>query len=125
MHFALRGYLLVALTALLGIAGLWTDDPAFATGWLFPAVLLLGGLAVEAWYAQRTRVELRMHVEGRLKLGRAATAAFVFRHDRGRAQTLQYARALPAAFRQGTEVRQVELPAHEELRDGIELMPLL
>jgi uncharacterized protein (DUF58 family) len=125
MHFALRGYFLVALTALLGIAGLWTDDPAFATGWLFPAVLLLGGLAVEAWYAHGTRVELRMHVEGRLKLGRAAAGAFAFTHDRRRALTLQYARALPAAFRQNAEVREVELPAGEELRDGIELMPLL
>jgi uncharacterized protein (DUF58 family) len=125
MHFALRGYLLVALTALLGIAGLWTDDPAFATGWLFPAALLLGGLAVEAWYAHRTRVELRMHVEGRLKLGRPTAGAFAFRHDRGRVQTLQYPRALPAAFRQGTEVTQIALPAEEELRDGIELMPLL
>src|SRR5512144_2289396 len=107
MHFAVRGYLLVALTALLGIAGLWTDDPAFATGWLFPATLLLGGLAVEAWYARGTHVGLRMHVAGRLKLGRTAPCAFAFRHDRRRAQTLQYARALPIAFRQGTEVRVV------------------
>jgi len=125
VHFAVRGYLLVALIALLGVAGLWTDDPAFATGWLFPAVLLLGGLAIEAWYAHGTRVELRMHLAGRLKLGRATTGAFAFRHDRGRAQTLLYPRALPVAFRQGTEVRQVELPAHEECRDDVELMPLL
>jgi uncharacterized protein (DUF58 family) len=125
MHFAVRGYLLVALTALLGVAGLWTDDPAFATGWLFPAVLLLGGLAFEAWYARGTHVVLRMHVEGRLKLGRAAPGAFAFRHDRRRPVTLQYARALPAAFRQHAQVREVELPAGEELRDEIELMPLL
>jgi uncharacterized protein (DUF58 family) len=125
MHFALRGYLLVALIALLAIAGLWTDDPVFATGWLFPAVLLLGGLAVEAWYAHGTRVELRMHLDGRLKLGRAVPAAFAFRHDRRRTLTLQYARALPAAFRQSAEVREIELPAGSELRDDVELMPLL
>src|SRR6476620_2338905 len=119
MHFAIRGYLLVALTALLGVAGLWTDDAAFATGWLFPAVVLLGGLAVEAWYAYGTRVELRMHVPGRLKLGRATQAAFAFRHDRGRAQMLLYPRALPAAFRQGAEVRQVKLPADEEWHDEV------
>jgi uncharacterized protein (DUF58 family) len=125
MHFAVRGYLLVSLIALLGVAGLWTDDPAFATGWLFPAVLLLAGLAVEAWYAHGTRVELRMDVAGRLKLGRAAAAAFAFRHDRGRAQRLQYARVLPVAFRQGTEVHEVELPAGDERRDDVELMPVL
>ena len=123
MHFALRGYLLIALTALLGIAGLWADDPAFATGWLFPAVLLLGGLAVEAAYAHGTRIDLRMHLAGRLKLGRATAGAFEFTHNRRRALTLLYARALPAAFRQNTEVRQVELPP-EEWRDDVELMPL-
>ena len=30
MHFALRGYLFIALTALLGVAGTWSDVPAFA-----------------------------------------------------------------------------------------------
>jgi uncharacterized protein (DUF58 family) len=128
MHFALRGYFLVALTALLGIAGLWTDDPAFATGWLFPAVVLLGGLAFEAWYAYGTRIELRMHIPGRLKLGRAVTGAFEFSHNRRRALTLMYARALPPAFRQGTEVREIALPPikdAEAWRDDIELVPLL
>ncbi len=110
---------------MLGVAGLWTDDPAFATGWLFPAVLLLGGLAVEAWYAHGTHVVLRMYVQGRLRLGCATPGAFAFRHDRGRAQTLLYARALPVAFRQGTEVRQVQLPADEEWLDDVELVPLL
>jgi len=123
VHFALRGYLLIALTALLGIAGLWADDPAFTTGWLFPAVLLLAGLAIEAWYAHGTRIELRMHVAGRLKLGRETPGAFAFTHNRRRPLTLLYARALPAAFRQGTEVREVELPA-AECRDPIGLLPL-
>ena len=125
MHFALRGYLLVALIALLGVAGLWADDPAFATGWLFPAVLLFAGLGVEAWYAHGTRVELRMRIEGRLKLGRAAQGAFVFTHNRRRAQTLLYARALPPAFRQAAQVREIELPGGDEFADGIEIMPLL
>jgi uncharacterized protein (DUF58 family) len=125
VHFAVRGYLLVALTALLAVAGLWTDDPAFATGWLFPAVLLLGGLALEAWYAHGTTVELRMHVAGRPKLGRALRGGFAFRHDRRRALTLQYARVLPAAFRQSTEVKEVVLPPGEEHVDDVELVPLL
>ena len=54
MHFALRGYLFVALTALLGVAGTWSDVPAFAGAWLLPAFLLLPGLALEAWYLRGT-----------------------------------------------------------------------
>ena len=125
MHFAVRGYFLVALIALLALAGTWSDDPAFATGWIFPAVFLLGGLAVEAWYARGTQVTLAMRIAQRLKLGRGVTGQFVFAHNRRRAQRLQYARALPESFRQNTQVREIELPADAERRDGIELMPLL
>jgi len=37
MHFALRGYLFIALTALLGVAGTWSDEPAFVGAWMLPA----------------------------------------------------------------------------------------
>src|SRR3954462_15923797 len=124
MHLAVRGYFLIALIALLGVAGTWTDDAAFATGWLFPAVLLLAGLAIEAWYAHGTRVDLRMRM-GRLKLGRAVAGAFAFTHNRRRRQRLQYARTLPAAFRQGAQIREIDLPAGDGMRDEIELMPVL
>ncbi|HEV7608164.1 MAG TPA: DUF58 domain-containing protein [Steroidobacteraceae bacterium] len=124
MHFALRGYLFIALTALLGVAGTWSEVPAFAGAWLVPAFLLLLGLAFEAWYMRGTRVKVRMHVDERLKLGRPASGAFAFSHNRGRELTLQYARVLPAALRQTTDVRSVELPADEELLDPAALLPL-
>ena len=110
MHFAVRGYLFVALTALLGVAGTWSDDPAFAGAWLFPAFLLLAGLAIEAWYQRGTRLTVRMQVDSRLKLGRPAAGAFAFEHNRGRELRLQYARVLPVALRQTEEVREIALP---------------
>ena len=99
MHFALRGYLFIALIALLGVAGTWSEVPAFAGAWLLPAFLLLTGLALEAWYLRGTRVTLRMRIDERLKLGRPAKGAFAFAHNRSRELVLQYARVLPA----GTE----------------------
>ena len=72
MHLARRGYLLIVLMALLGIAGTWSDDPAFEGAWLLPAFLLLAGLALEAWYLRGTQVSVRMRLEPRLKLGRAS-----------------------------------------------------
>jgi len=84
LHFALRGYLFVALTALLGVAGTWSDAPAFSGAWLLPAFLLLAGLAAEAWYLRGTRLALHMRVDSRLKLGHAAQAAYVFDHNRAR-----------------------------------------
>jgi uncharacterized protein (DUF58 family) len=124
MHFALRGYLFVALTALLGVAGTWSEVPAFAGAWLLPAFLLLLGLAFEAWYLRGTKVDLRMRIDERLKLGRRAMGAFAFAHNRGRELVLQYARVLPPALRQTTEVRRVALPPEEELLDPADLMPL-
>jgi uncharacterized protein (DUF58 family) len=124
VHFALRGYLFIVLIALLGVAGTWSDDPAFSGAWMWPTFLLLAGLALEAWYLQRTRVSVRMHLESRLKLGRPIAGAYAFQHNRGRDLTLQYARVLPAALRQNTEVRSIVLHADEETRDGTELLPL-
>ncbi len=124
MHLARRGYLFIVLTALLGVAGTWSDDPAFSGAWLFPAFLLLAGLALEAWYQHGTRLAVHMQVDSRLKLGRAAGGAFAFEHNRGRDLTLQYARVLPPALLQTTDVREVVLPPEDELRDPIALLPL-
>ena len=124
MHFALRGYLFVALTALLAVAATWSDVPAFAGAWLLPASLLLTGLAIEAWYLRGTRLTLAMRYDDRLKLGRTTRGAFAFEHNRGREIVVQYARVLPPALRQSVEVRHVAVPPEEELRDPADLLPL-
>src|SRR5690348_2585388 len=124
MHLAQRGYLLIVLMALLGIAGTWSDDPAFESAWLLPAFLLLAGLAVEAWYLRGTQVSVRMRLEPRLKLGRPSRGAFAFEHNRGLGLRLQYARALPAALRQLNEVRELSLPPGEESSDEFAVLPL-
>jgi uncharacterized protein (DUF58 family) len=124
MHFALRGYLFIMLTALLGVAGTWSDEPAFASAWLFPAFLLLAGLAAEAWYWRGTKFAARMRLESRLKLGRPASGALTLSHNRGRELTLQYARVLPPQVRQSSEVREIVLPPGEPLREPVELLPL-
>jgi uncharacterized protein (DUF58 family) len=124
MHFALRGYLFVALTALLGVAGMWSEVPGFAGAWLLPAFLLLAGLSLEAWYLRGTKVTVRMAFDERLKLGRAVNGAFGFAHNRGRELTLQYACVLPPALRQTTEVRCVALPPEEEKLDPADILPL-
>jgi uncharacterized protein (DUF58 family) len=123
VHFAFRGYLFIGLIALLGVASTWTDEAAFNGAWMWPVFLLLTGLAAEAWYLRGTEVSVRMHYDTALKLGRPVKGAFAFEHNRGRDLVLQYARVLPAAFRQGTEVRDVILHADEETFDDIELMP--
>lgn len=124
MHLALRGYLFIALTALLAIAGTWSEDPTFDGAWIWPAFLLLVGLSAEAWYLRGTQVDVRMDVPERLKLGRATAGAFAFQHNRGRDLVVQYARVLPAAMSQSTDVHDLTLPPEEETRDPASLLPL-
>jgi uncharacterized protein (DUF58 family) len=128
MHFAVRGYLFIALIALLGIAGTWSDEPVFAGAWLLPAFLLLAGLAAEAWYARGTRVDMHVRLDSRLRLGRPAHGAFAFNHNRGREIELQYARVLPPALAQSTAksmaIGRVTVPPEDGLRDPCHLVPL-
>ncbi len=124
MHFAVRGYLLLALTALLALAGTWTDEPAFASAWLFPVTVLLAGLAVEAWYLRGTRVSVRMRFDEALRLGRPARGAFAFEHNRRRRLALQYVRAWPEALAARDEVRLVDLVPGQETADAAELVPV-
>ena len=96
MHFALRGYLFVALIALLGVAGTWSEEPAFAGAWLLPAFLLLAGLAFEAWYLRGTRVTCACaSTSGSSSAGRRR-ARSRSRTTAAASSTLQYARVLPA-----------------------------
>jgi uncharacterized protein (DUF58 family) len=124
MHFSVRGYLFIGLIALLGIAGTWSDEPAFATAWMFPAFLLLAGLAVEAWYLRGTRLTVRLRLAARLKLGHPVNGAYAFEHNRRRELRLQYARTLAAAIRHENEVREITLLPGEETRDALAMLPL-
>ena len=47
MHLARRSYLLVMLTAVIAIAGIWSTDQLLVRLWHVPAALLLLGLAAE------------------------------------------------------------------------------
>lgn len=124
MHFALRGYLFIVLTAILGIAGTWSDEPAFAGAWLWPAFLLLLGLALEAWYLKGTTVTARVEAAERFKLGKPVKGAFVFEHNRARELELEYAAVLPSALARTNEVRRLALPEEAEVRDEASIVPL-
>src|SRR5688572_1698047 len=66
MHLAARGYYLLVLTALLAVAGIWADHPAFESFWRASAIALLLGLAFEGWAMRRTAVTASIEVEPRL-----------------------------------------------------------
>lgn len=124
MHLAERGYALVVLTAVLAIAGLWTESAADASLWVWPAVLLVGGLIAERRLARRTTIRADIETAGRALLGRPQEGTFAFRNDSSRSVTLEFATAVPAGIEAVEEVRVVHAPGGGVGRDRISLLPI-
>lgn len=124
MHLAQRAYLLIALTAVLGVADLWSEDAALDALWTWPAVLLAAGLAFEGWRFQRLRLKATLDAAPRLFLGRQDAGAFVFHHDAARALTVEYAPVAPAGLLPPGPPRRLRVPVGQGRRDAIALVPV-
>jgi uncharacterized protein (DUF58 family) len=66
-----RSLLLIALTVLLAVVGLWSPDAALRRLWLLPAALLMLGLAAEGLRQWGLRIEAIAAAPARARLGRA------------------------------------------------------
>jgi len=124
MHLADRGYALIALTALLAIAGTWSDAPAIALAWHWPALLLLAGLALEGAVLRRTDVQTDIETAPRALLGREQALAFAFHNGSSRALDIEYAPLVPRGFEPFSEPRHVTVPGKGTGRDLIKLLPV-
>ncbi len=124
MHLAERGFALVVLTAVLAIAGLWSEELGDTALWTWPAGLLLAGLISEAWLARRTIIRADVETADRALLGREQAAAFSFRNESPRGVTLQYATAAPLSLEAVEEIRTIHAPGGSVGRDNITLLPV-
>ena len=124
MHLATRSYVLVALAAVIAIAGIWSSDPQLAPLWRIPAGMLLLGLAVEGLWVRRRQPAVRIDTATPAFLGRSQRGAFVFANGSARPLILEYAVASPPGFEAAPEVRRLTVPAHATLADGVPLLPV-
>lgn len=124
MHLAQRAYVLVLLTAILAIAGIWSAEPGLRDLWRIPGGLLLFGLALEGWFVRRLPLAAQLAVPSRAFLGRPLPAAFEFTNTSARALAVEYAPATPAGIEPLTAVRRVFVPAHGTGRDALTLLPV-
>lgn len=124
MHLAWRGYLLVLLTAVLAVIGVWSSDGQFARLWQIPGGLLLLGLALEHWLAQRAPLAVAVSIEPRAILGRPQPLAFTFTNTGARPLALEYAPVAPPGFAALAEVRRVLVPPRTSLADDLTLLPV-
>jgi uncharacterized protein (DUF58 family) len=124
MHLARRSYLLIMLTAVIAVAGIWSQQQAGARLWHFPAGLLLLGLAVDGYLVRRLPLQVRLETAPRAFLGRPQPGAWVFVNLAGRPLALEYAPATPPGFEPQPAVRRLTLPTAATLSDRMMLMPV-
>jgi uncharacterized protein (DUF58 family) len=110
VHLARRSYVLVVLTAVLAVAGIWSSDPYLAHLWRIPAALLLLGLALEGAFVRRLLPQVRLHSAARAFLGRPQAAAFVFTNSGRPPIPLAYPPATPPAIEAQPAVRRIRIP---------------
>ena len=123
MHFSQRAYVLIMLTAVLAVAGIWSTDPGLADLWRFPAALLLVGLAIEGLFIRRASITAQIETAPRAFLGREQHAAYAFHNGTSRAVCVEYAPVTPTGVEPvGSSTRKIVTPAGGVERDPFTLL---
>lgn len=123
MHFAQRAYVLLVLTGVLVVVGIWSSDPDLAELWRLPAALLLIGLSYEGFFVRRASVTADVETSPRAFLGREQAAAFAFHNHSNRAIAVLYAPVTPVGVEPlGITPREVVAPPGGVRRDPFTLL---
>jgi len=123
MHFSQRAYVLIMLTTVLAVAGIWSTDPALLDLWRIPAALLLIGLAVEGLFIRRASVTAEIETAPRAFLGREQAAAYAFHNGSSRPVSVEYAPVTPMGVEPiGRNTRTIVAPAGAVERDPFTLL---
>jgi uncharacterized protein (DUF58 family) len=123
MHFAQRAYVLLVLTAVLAVVGIWSSDPNLGDLWRLPAAVLLIGLSYEGFFVRRASVTAEVETSPRAFLGREQEAAFAFHNHSTRAISVLYAPVAPVGVEPvGVTPREVVTPAGGVRRDPFTLL---
>jgi uncharacterized protein (DUF58 family) len=123
MHFSQRAYLVIMLTTVLAIGGIWSTDPGLTVLWRIPAALLLIGLAIEALFIRKASVSAEVETAPRAFLGREQAAAYAFHNGSSRPLAVEYAPVTPIGVEPiGNNTRKVLAPAGGVERDPFMLL---
>ena len=99
MHLSERAYFLIVATAVLAIAGIWSQDPALALLWCWPAALLSAwALPCEGFFIRRLVIRADVETAARARLSVASSPPHShLRNDSGRSVENRISRRLMPA----------------------------
>ena len=97
MHFSQRAYVLIMLTAVLAVAGIWSSDPAFGVVADSGALLLLGLGIRELRYPPGGDGGGCRDCAARFS-GSRAGSVFTFHNESSRAVAVEYAPVMPVGL---------------------------
>jgi uncharacterized protein (DUF58 family) len=109
MSLRQNALLLILLTGVLGIMGVWSGSPELGRLWALPASLLLSGLAYEAAMLRRCRVELDVQVAEYWPLARPRPVQFSFQQRSRPKLSIQVVLAAPPEFASQSRVETLQL----------------
>jgi uncharacterized protein (DUF58 family) len=111
MSLRRNALLLVLLTAVIAVLSYWSRDAGLTGLWLFPAALLMLGLAYESWMVSRSGLSCEFEPPERFFLGRGSAARFVCRHNLRRGLDIELAPTAPDSFEIESAVVPLRIPA--------------
>jgi uncharacterized protein (DUF58 family) len=90
--------LLVLLTAVIAVVSYWSRDSSLTGLWLFPAALLMLGLAYESLTVSRSGLSCEFEPPERFYLGRGSAVRIHCRHNLRRSLDIELAPSAPDSF---------------------------
>lgn len=111
MSLRQNGFVLLVLTALFAIAGLWAPDAADRHLWCLPSGLLLLGLSYELLIVRRAALQLHWEVPARWILARATPVSANLVHHLARTVPVEIAPDAPSPVSLDRTVRTVMVPS--------------
>jgi len=109
MSLRQNALLLILLTGLLAIVGIWSASPELRNWWALPAALLLSGLAYEAAVLGRWVVSVELQAPEYWPLARAQEVRYVFRQQSRRELALQVVVSPPEEFAAESRIETLQL----------------
>ncbi len=123
MNLSARTLIFIALTILLAIVGLWTQDATLRGLWRVPAALILLGLAAEGLLLRRRRFSMSVHVAPRGYLGKPMGARMVLDNGDRVPLTVEYAASVPRGMGTPSGTRVLRAPGQEIAYEPLTLLP--